>query len=146
MAVLAHVFRFLLLAAVLAATPAIAQTSSGLPATEKRAIRSVIEGQLGAFRADDGERAFGYASPNIRGIFGSAENFMAMVRNGYQPVYRPREVRFGDLVTVESSLVQKVYVTGPDGRRALALYVMEQQADGSWRINGCMLAEPEDEV
>jgi ketosteroid isomerase-like protein len=146
MAVLARLFRFLLLAAVLAATPAIAQTLSGLPAAEKQAIRSVVEAQLGAFRADDGERAFGYASPNIRGIFRSADNFMAMVRNGYQPVYRPREVRFGDLVDLDGALIQKVYVTGPDGRRALALYVMERQADGSWRINGCMLAEPEDEV
>jgi hypothetical protein len=68
------------------------------------------------------------------------------VRNGYQPVYRPREVRFGDLVDLDGALIQKVDVTGPDGRRALALYVMERQADGSWRINGCMLAEPEDEV
>ena len=70
---------------------------------EKGAIRKVIEAQIGAFRADDGERAFGYASPNIRQIFRSAENFMAMVRNGYQPVYRPRSVRFGDLVEVETT-------------------------------------------
>jgi len=68
-----------------------------------------------------------------------------MVRQGYQPVYRPRSVRFGDLVDVETTLVQKVYVTGPDGRQVLALYVMEKQGDGTWRVNGCMLAEPDDE-
>jgi ketosteroid isomerase-like protein len=146
MAVLAHLLRLVALVAVLATAPLAAQTQPNLPAAEKRAIRTVIEGQMGAFRADDGERAFGFASPNIRGIFRTADNFMAMVRNGYQPVYRPREVRFGDLVTVEAALVQKVYVTGPDGRRVLALYVMERQGDGRWLINGCMLAEPEDEV
>ncbi|MBM3533944.1 MAG: DUF4864 domain-containing protein [Alphaproteobacteria bacterium] len=146
MAALSYLLRFLALAAVLAATPLAAQTQPNLPTADKHAIRTAIEGQMGAFRADDGERAFGFASPNIRGIFRTADNFMAMVRNGYQPVYRPRDVRFGDLVAVEASLVQKVYVTGPDGRRVLALYVMEQQADGIWLINGCMLAEPEDEA
>ncbi|MBM3548105.1 MAG: DUF4864 domain-containing protein [Alphaproteobacteria bacterium] len=146
MALLAHLLRLLVLAAVLIAAPAVAQTRSNLPAAERNAIQTVIESQLGAFRADDGERAFSYAAPNIRGIFRTADNFMTMVRRGYQPVYRPREVRFGDLVTVEAALVQKVYVTGPDGSRHLALYVMEQQADGRWLINGCMLAEPEDEV
>ena len=146
MAALDRMFRLLALVALLAATPALAQNQSNLPATEKRAIRTVIESQMNAFRSDDGERAFGYASPYVRGLFRTPDNFMSMVRNGYQPVYRPRDVRFGDLVDIDTTLVQKVYVTGPDGRQVLALYVMEQQADGTWRINGCMLAEPEDEV
>jgi ketosteroid isomerase-like protein len=146
MAVLGRAIRFLVLAFALAATPVLAQSPSNLPGPEKRAIRSVIEAQIGAFRADDGERAFGYAAPNIRGIFRTAENFMAMVRRGYQPVYRPRDVAFGDLVVVEATQVQKVYVVGPDGKRVLALYAMERQADGTWRIAGCSLAEPEDEV
>ncbi len=146
MTVLGRVFRLLVVLATFAAPPAFAQALSKLPAAEKNAIRTVIEGQLGAFRSDDGERAFGYASPNIRGIFRTADNFMAMVRQGYQPVYRPRSVSFGDLVDIDANLIQKVYVTGPDGKRVLALYVMERQADGTWRVNGCMLADPEDEV
>ena len=146
MAVLGRVFRRLMLVAALAATPALAQNQSNLPTPEKRAIRAVIEAQLGAFQSDDGERAFGYASPNIRGIFRTADNFMAMVQQGYPPVYRPRAVRFGHLVDVDTALIQKVYITGPDGTQVLALYVMERQADGSWRINGCMLAEPDDEA
>lgn len=143
---LGRVFQFLALLALLAAAPALAQTPSNLPAPEKRAIRTVIEGQINAFRSDDGERAFGFASPNIRGIFRTADNFMAMVRNGYQPVYRPRTVRFGDLVEDEGTLVQKVFVTAPDGSEVLALYVMERQGDGTWRVNGCMLTKPDDEV
>jgi hypothetical protein len=131
---------------LLVAATALAQGLSNLNSVERRAIRSVIEAQIGAFRADDGERAFGLAAPSIRGIFRTADNFMAMVRQGYEPVYRPRDVRFGDLVDVEQTQVQKVYVTAPDGKQVLALYSMERQADGSWRISGCMLAEPEDEV
>ena len=146
MTVLGRVFQLLALLALLAATPALAQNPSNLPAPERGAIRTVIEGQINAFRSDDGERAFGFASPNIRGIFRTAENFMAMVRNGYQPVYRPRTVRFGDLIEDDGTLVQKVFVTAPDGTEVLALYVMERKADGTWRVNGCMLATPDNEV
>ena len=145
MVVLGAVIRGLVCLALLVG-PALAQSQSDLPTPERRAIRTVIEAQMSAFRADDGERAFGFASPFIRDMFRTAENFMAMVRGGYRPVYRPRNVRFGDLLTVDGAPVQKVYVTAPDGRQVLALYTMERQADGTWRINGCMLAEPEDEV
>ena len=146
MTVLGRVFQLLALVALLAAAPAFAQKPSNLPAPEKRAIQTVIDAQIKAFRSDDGERAFGYASPHIRGIFRTADNFMAMVRNGYQPVYRPRSVRCGDLVEDEGTLVQKVFVTAPDGSEVLALYVMERQGDGTWLVNGCMLAQPDDEV
>lgn len=129
------------------AGPAAAQ----LPATDvgtadRSAIRNVIEGQIAAFRRDDGEAAFGFASPGIQRLFGDAPSFMNMVRGGYQPVYRPRDVAFRDLLRFADQLVQVVAVTGPDGRRMLALYPMEQQADGSWRIAGCQLVEPDDEA
>ena len=38
--------------------------------------------------------AFDYASPTIRGIFGSPDRFGAMVQQGYPMVYRPSEVRY----------------------------------------------------
>ena len=66
---------------------------------------------------------------------------MAMVKGAYQPVYRPREVAFRDLRLVEGILVQEVFLVGPDGRAVIALYFMERQADGAWRINGVHLLE-----
>jgi hypothetical protein len=69
---------------------------------------------------------------------------MAMVRGGYQPVYRPRAFAFRDLVIIDGHLVQRVAVVGPDGQRVSALYHMERQPDGTWRISGCHLVEPED--
>ena len=36
-------------------------------------------------------------------------------------------------------LVQPVRMTDAEGRAWLALYSMEKQSDGSWRINGCQL-------
>ncbi|MBV9538461.1 MAG: DUF4864 domain-containing protein, partial [Acidisphaera sp.] len=100
-------------------------------------IEQAVTGQIDAFRRDDGEAAFGYASPAIRLLFGTTTNFMAMVRNGYQPVYRPRSVRFGALAEEGGRIVQRVDVVGPDGRPAIALYTMQHEADGSWKIDGC---------
>ena len=64
---------------------------------------------------------------------------MAMVRQGYPPVYRPRSVDFRELVTSEGRIVQKVLFVGPDGVPVIAEYFMERQPDGSWRIDGCRL-------
>jgi hypothetical protein len=132
---------FALLGTMLAlALPAQAQVS---PA-DQTAIRDVIEGQVEAFRRDDGAAAFGYASPSIQGMFGTAETFMDMVRQGYRPVYRPQVFEFREIVTLQGMVTQKVHVIGPDGRPVTAFYPMTQQPDGSWRIEGCYLQAPEE--
>jgi hypothetical protein len=132
---------FALLGTMLAlALPAQAQVS----AADQTAIRDVIEGQVEAFRRDDGAAAFSYASPGIQGLFGSAETFMDMVRQGYRPVYRPQVFEFREIVTLQGMVTQKVHVIGPDGRPVTAFYPMTQQPDGSWRIEGCYLQAPED--
>ena len=117
------------------------ETASSLPQADRDAIHAVIEGQLDALRGDDASAAFAFASPGIQTQFGDAATFLDMVRRGYAPVYHPRSHAFGPLVKMEGRTVQKLDVIGPDGQRALALYVMEQQSDGSWRISGCMLTE-----
>lgn len=122
------------------ALPVAAQVS---PA-DQTAIRDVIEGQLEAFRRDDGDAAFGYAAPSIRNMFGSSETFMDMVRQGYRAVYRPRVFEFREIVTLHGMVTQKVHVIGPDGRPVTAFYPMTQQPDGSWRIEGCYLQAPDE--
>ncbi len=128
------------------AAPSLAQApATDVGAADRTAIRNVISDQLAAFQRDDGAAAFGLAAPSIQQIFRDPDTFMAMVRGGYQPVYRPRDVAFRDLLRFEGQLVQTVALVGPDGRRVLALYPMEQQGDGTWRIAGCQLLEPGDE-
>ena len=128
----------LALVAWLTAGPAPAATNAALDPADAAAIRTVIEHQLSAFRADDGAQAFSYASPAIQSIFKDPDSFMTMVRAGYQPVYRPREFEFRDLVAVEGRWTQRVLVVGPDGVPVIAQYVMERQPDGTWRIDGCV--------
>jgi hypothetical protein len=111
---------------------------------DRTAIRDVIQSQVEAFRRDDGEQAFGLASPAIRQMFGTSGTFMDMVRQGYQPVYRPQVFEFREIVTLHGQVTQKVHVVGPDGRPITAFYPMTQLPDGSWRIDGCYLQAPEE--
>lgn len=106
---------------------------------EEGAIRSVIESQIEAFLADDGARAYSYASPSIQRIFPSAETFMGMVRQGYRPVYRPRDYSFGRLSETPRGPVQEVTIVDEAGVVWTALYSLERQPDGTWRISGCQL-------
>jgi hypothetical protein len=140
---IARIFAIFLLAMVALTGPAAAQ-DSGLSDADRLAIRDVIGRQVEAFRRDDGEAAFGFASPTIRGMFGSAEVFMDMVRQGYQPVYRPRVFDFREIVELHGQPAQKVHVVGPDGRPVTAFYPMTRLPDGSWRIDGCFLQAPDE--
>jgi hypothetical protein len=128
----------------LAASIGVPASAQDLSPADRSAIREVIQSQVEAFRRDDGADAFGYASPSIRGMFGSPETFMDMVRQGYQPVYRPKVFDFREILTLHGQVTQKVHVVGPDGRPVTAFYPMTQLPDGTWRIDGCYLQAPDE--
>ncbi|MEA2849350.1 MAG: hypothetical protein QOG78_4631 [Rhodospirillaceae bacterium] len=123
---------------------AVSAEAQDISSSDRTAIRDIIQSQVEAFRRDDGDAAFGYASPSIQGMFGSAAIFMDMVRQGYQPVYRPRVFDFREIVELNGQPAQKVHVVGPDGRPVTALYPMTQLPDGTWRVDGCYLQAPEE--
>ncbi|MEM1306659.1 MAG: DUF4864 domain-containing protein [Pseudomonadota bacterium] len=124
--------------AVLAMTaaPATADEMSGA-----EDIHAVIASQLERFNADDAAGAFSHASPNIQRMFRTPENFMSMVRRGYPQIARSKDARFLDLEMKDGALLQKVLVTGRDGRAVIAAYAMVE-VDGVWRIDGCFLVKP----
>ena len=131
----------LLLALTLAlGLPRVAQADDLSPA-DQASIRGMITGQIEAFRRDDGNAAYGFASPTIQGLFPTPDMFMSMVRNAYQPVYRPQSVTFGQLGDSPVGPLQKVFLVGPDGKSYVAVYSLQRQPDGTWRINGCTLVE-----
>lgn len=106
------------------------------------AVEATIGAQIEAFRNDDFERAFTFASPTIRQIFGTPENFGVMVRRGYPMVWRPAEVRFLDLREVDGRLWQRVMITDKVGTVHVLGYEMIQLGD-DWKINGVQRLEGE---
>lgn len=131
----AFVFSILIAAGSFLPNPNRAQADSVTPSSAA-AIRLVIESQIDAFQRDDSVEAFSYASPSIRSRFRDAEVFMRMVQTGYPQVYRPSVVEFQELDLDAGRAVQGVFFVGPDGRGARALYFMELQPDGGWKIDG----------
>ena len=109
---------------------------------DREAIQTVVAQQLEAFQRDDGVEAFSYASPSIQAQFKTPGEFMRMVREAYEPVYRPRFTYFLEALVVNGQVIQPVQVVGPDDGLLVAWYVMERQPDGTWRISGCVLNRP----
>lgn len=62
---------------------------------------------------------------------------MALVREGYRPVYRPRRYAFVDTRETRAGLDQAMEIQDEGGTDWIALYSLERQGDGSWRIAAC---------
>ena len=111
-----------------------------LPLAAQDSPGSTIQAQINAFLADDLPTAFGLASPNIQGLFGTPDNFGAMVRQGYPMVYRPADVQMLNSHERGGTLWQKVLVRDANGRGFVLDYQMVETPDG-WRINAVELLE-----
>ena len=107
---------------------------------EWKAIQQVINEQLKALKAGDGTKAMTYAVPGIREQFGTAERFLRMVREGYSALLEARSSTFLQGAVVDGATIQPLQLVLPDSTVVVALYQMEKQRDGRWRIAGCVIA------
>jgi hypothetical protein len=103
------------------------------------AAQAVISAQAEAFSHDDAASAYSYAAPAIHDLFPQAGIFMFMVQNNYAPVYRHRGFEFGEARVEGGWIAQRVHIVDADGEAWEALYTLEQQSDGSFKITGCSL-------
>lgn len=95
----------------------------------------VVLQQLEAFRRDDFDEAFGFASSQIRQLFDRLR-FEAMVRNGYPEITRSASALITGGERRDGGLVYLlVRVRGANGQRVEAVYEMVLE-HGAWRING----------
>ena len=106
-------------------------------------IEATIQSQIDAFLVDDFAKAFTFASPNIKSIFGSPDRFGQMVRQGYPMVWRPGEVRYLELREISGALWQKVMIRDQAGGIHLLDYQMINTGDG-WQINGVQILRAPD--
>lgn len=98
-------------------------------------IKGTISSQIEAFKSDDFATAFGFASPGIRSIFRTPENFGRMVTQGFPMVWRPAEVEFLGLADEGGVLRQRVRIVDGRGMVHVLDYFMIETGEG-WRING----------
>ncbi len=109
------------------------EANANLPA------QSVIDNQIESFRTGNHQQAFNHASPNLKKLFKSTDNFIRMVKSGYGAIYGAQSWSFGRSKTVSGTYYQEVQLVGPKGNNWVALYSMQKQADGSWKITAVQI-------
>jgi Domain of unknown function (DUF4864) len=124
--------------ALQALMPAHAQAIS---AKDEKAVQTVVQSQLAAFAKDDADKAFSYATPELRKSIGNSAAFMAMVKGSYPLVYRPASVAFLKPEASGDDVIQRVQMRDASGASWLAVYSLQRQKDKTWRISGCAVVE-----
>ena len=117
--------------------------STLLFADEKADIQSTISDQLRAFASDNFIEAFTHASPGIKDIFGTVENFSNMVKKGYPMVWRYNNFEFLNLEEIPQGYSQIVRITDQNDKLFLLKYFMKNVA-GIWKISGVSIIEASD--
>jgi hypothetical protein len=110
---------------------------------EKEDVQATINGQFQAFLEDDVRRAFSFASPSIRSIFKTPQNFGDMVQRGYPMVWRPARVTFLDHKEVAQGRTQDVQIFDSAGTAHYLRYFVTQTPNG-WKISGVQLLDAAD--
>jgi len=103
-------------------------------------IRLVIVAQREALIAGDGERAVAFATPETQRRFRTGRRFLEMARETYEPLLTARDAEFLEGAVIDGTVVQPLRLVLPDDTVLVALYAVERQRDGRWRIAGCLLA------
>jgi len=123
-----------LLAAVLAALLLAGAAAAQRDPDIDEAGRIVLQ-QLEAFRRNDFETAFGFASRTIHDMF-DATRFETMVRGSYPEIARSVRANVdGSKRGDAGELYLFLHVQGENGRAVEAVYEMIREG-GAWRING----------
>ncbi|MCB1508388.1 MAG: DUF4864 domain-containing protein [Hyphomicrobiaceae bacterium] len=106
------------------------------------AMQAIIAAQINAFLNGDYAEAYRHASPDIQALYPTVEGFIAMVSEGYRPVFSPRSFSFTRSFTTPRGPAQAVEIIGPDGGLHEAIYVFGVQEDGSLRVIAVYLSAP----
>src|ERR1700716_4280964 len=111
-------------------------------ADDVAAAQTVIRSQVEALGRDDAATAYAFAAPAIQDMFPQADIFMFMVQHSYAPVYRHKSFEFGEARVEGGRVAQRAHIIDDNGEAWEALYTLEQQPDGSFKIIGCVLLKP----
>ncbi len=129
----------------LAGSPAAADSPAAgtvQPSSMRDELQSIITRQLAAFGREDAVEAESFASPQLRDRFPDPSGFLAMVKENYGALVKPRSTHFGETSDSPHGPLQKVTVVASDGTVWTAIYIFER-VEGGWRISGCGLIKQE---
>ena len=105
-------------------------------------LQSIITRQLAAFGREDATEAESFASPQLRDRFPDPSGFLAMVKENYAALVKPRSTHFDETSDSPHGPLQKMTVVANDGTVWIAVYSFERVGN-DWRISGCGLMKQE---
>lgn len=120
--------------------PSVAGAEEEFDSGTKAALQSVVTRQLEALGRGDGAAAEEFAAPGIRSQFPDPSKFLAMVKDHYGALIRPKSKTFTGVENSPHGPLQKVTLVAADGRVWRAIYAFEKVGD-DWRIIGVGLEE-----
>ena len=129
----------------LASTPSAAAPSGEtgtFDATTQGELQGIITKQLSALGRDDAKEAESFASPQLRERYPDPLGFLAMVKENYAPLLKPRSTHFDEISDSPHGPVQKMTLVADDGTVWTVVYAFER-VGGEWRISGCGLMKQE---
>ena len=109
----------------------------------KEDVQATISAQLEAFLKDDFETAFTFASPSIRSMFQTPQNFGLMVQRGYPMVWRPQKFSFLEHRKDQAGRAQDIQIFDQNGTAHYLRYFLINTARG-WKISGVQFLNPAD--
>ncbi len=134
-----HAGLALVLAASLVTALSLA-TAHAQPSVDAIAADSIFQ-QLDAFRRNDYDAAYTFASAEIHTLF-DRRSFEAMVRNGYPEIADSVRAHVADAhVGGDGHAYIRLKIRGANGKPIEALYDMVREG-GAWRVNG-VVARPD---
>jgi hypothetical protein len=102
-------------------------------------VQQVVQQQLAALAKQDASSAFALADPELRTQFGSAETFLATVKEQYPMLMQASSMLFLKPETDGTIAVQKVRISDDAGSAWSLTYLLNRQQDNQWRISGCVV-------
>ncbi len=115
--------------------------AADLDQSEMAAIQGVVQLQINALAKDDADSAFALTTADTRNRLGTADNFLRLIKEQYDPVYRHRLALFSVPQVVNGKTYQVVRLTDLNSHVWVAIYLMNKDTDGAWKIDGCQLLE-----
>ncbi len=109
----------------------------------KEDAQAAISSQLEAFLKDDFDTAFTFASPSIRSMFQTPQNFGKMVQRGYPMVWRPQKFNFLEHRTDSAGRAQDIQIIDQSGTAHYLRYFLIDTTKG-WKISGVQFLNPSD--
>jgi hypothetical protein len=133
----ALVFSGVLAGAVFASDPY--HESAAAATTSTDVVQQVVQQQLRALASQDAMQAFALADPTLKTQFGTADAFLATVREQYPMLLHPASVLLLKPETDGTIALQKVRLADEDGAEWTLTYLLNRQHDNQWRISGCVV-------